>query len=186
MSDGGPDRSSGSGASAATERVLEWLGEVGARWGLPADACRVHGWLYLSAGKSTEAEIAEAVALSLAQTRSALAWLGDHRLVDAGPGDRWQTGDDPWALVMRALERRRDQELPVALEVLRTTHRQAASDARLANRIGSLLAMVDDVAAIDAQAQRLSPQSLRRLIRAGGTVARLVNPLLGPKKRAAP
>ena len=185
MSAGKAEQDGESGAVRAKEIVVEWLGEVGARWGLPPEACRVHGWLYLSGAHATDTEIAEAVGLSLAEAQAALAWLADHRLADTGPGNAWQTGDDPWELVVRALDRRRDQELPHALEVLRTTRRQAASSPRLARRIDGLLALVGDLAAIDAQARRFSPRSLRRLIRAGGSLARLVDPLLAPRRGSA-
>ena len=185
MSAGTADREEKAGAATAREAVVAWLGEVGARWGLPADACRVHGWLYLSGARATESEIAEAVGLSSAEIEAALGWLADHGLADAGSGNAWQTGDDPWELVVRALDRRRDQELPHALEVLRESRRQVASGSRLAGRIDGLLALVGDIAAIDAQARRFSPRSVRRMIRAGGSLARLVEPLLGPRRGPA-
>ena len=141
--------SEGSGAADAMERVIAWLGELGARWGLPADACRVHGWLYLTGRAVTEAELTAVVRLPLAETRSALAWLADHGIAEADEAGRWVTGGDPWELVMRALERRRDRELGPALELLRASRREAASNPQLADRIGRLLALATDVEAID-------------------------------------
>lgn len=173
----------GSGAADAIERVIAWLGELGARWGLPADACRVHGWLYLTGRAATEAELAAAVRLPLTETRSALAWLADHGIAEVDEAGRWVTGDDPWELVMRALERRRDRELGPALELLRASRREAASNPQLADRIGRLLALATDVEAIDSQVRRLSTRSLRRLMSAGGRAARLLGSVAGPGRR---
>ena len=173
------------GEAAAMERLLTWLGELGARWGLPADACRVHGWLYLSARAATEAEIAAATEVAPADTRSALDWLADHGLADTDQEGRWRTGDDPWELVMRSLERRRDRELGPALEILQASRRDARANPKLAERIDRLLALAADIAAIDAQARRLSSKSLRRLIGAGGRAARLIDQLLGPGRSTA-
>ena len=174
-----------SGETAAMERLLAWLGELGPRWGLPADACRVHGWLYLSARAATEAEIGAATRVGPDETRSALDWLSDHGLADKDRDDRWRTGDDPWELVMRSLERRRDRELGPALEILEASRQDARSSPRLAERIDRLRALAEDIAAIDAQARRLSSKSLRRLIGAGGRAARLADRLLGPSRGTA-
>jgi DNA-binding transcriptional regulator GbsR (MarR family) len=165
------------------ERVLVWLGELGARWGLPADACRIHGWLYLTGRAATAAELAAAGQLPLSDTQSALAWLADHGIAAVDEAGRWVTDDDPWELVMRALERRRDRELGPALELLRASRREAASNPQLADRIGRLLALATDVEAIDSQVRRLSTRSLRRLMSAGGRAARLLGSVAGSGRR---
>src|SRR4051794_39631387 len=43
-------------------RLLDFLGALGPRWGLPEAPCRVHGYLYLSARALSEADIADAAA----------------------------------------------------------------------------------------------------------------------------
>ena len=169
-------------------RQRRWSGSSLARrarraLGLPADACRVHGWLYLTGRAATAAELAAAVRLPLAETRSALAWLADHGLAEADEAVAGLTGDDPWELVMRALERRRDRELGPALELLRASRREAASNPKLADadrasararrRRGSdRLAGPPALDAITAQADE-----------AGGRAARLLGSVLGPARR---
>lgn len=164
-----------SGGGAALERLLEWLADVGPRWGVPAAACRVHGWLYLTGRSARADEIAGAVDLPPAEVEDALRWLAERRLAEETAAGAWRTGQDPWEMVSRALEVRREQELGPALAVLRTSRRDASGDPLLAGRIDRLLGLVDDIAAIDAQARRLSPATLRRLIGTGGRLARFLD-----------
>ena len=171
-----------SGSQAAIDRLVDWLGQLGGRWGLPPDACRLHGWLYFTARPAPMGEIEAAVGLAPAEAQAALAWLEDHRLVERDAGGGWTTLDDPWELVMRSLEVRRERELGPALELLRSSRAEAATDRPLAARIDGLLALLDDIAALDAQARRFSPRTLRRLIGAGGFAARLVGGALGQRR----
>ena len=160
-------------SEAARDRLIAWLGELGPRWGLPADACRVHGHLYLSASAASAHGLASRLGISEREVDEALAWLASRDLAQQDGASRWHTGADPWELVTTALEHRRAQELRPALELLRTSRREAARDPILARQITRLLQLVEDIAAIDAQARRLSPATLRTLLGAGGRVARL-------------
>jgi len=170
------------GSAAATERLLDWLADTGPRWGVPAEACRAHGWLYLGARAEDAAAISAATGLTGEQTRSALSWLEDHRLVARDRSGRWSTGSDPWEIVVASLAARREREIGPAREVLERSRRDAAGDPQLAGRIDGLRRLLEDVAAIDAQAQRLSPAALRRLVGAGGAAARFFDRALGGSK----
>ena len=172
----------GDPARGAVDRLVAWLGELGPRWGLPAEACRLHGWLYLSGRSASAGEIETGVGLTPGQAQSALAWLEAHRLVERDAGGGWRTLDDPWELVMRSLEKRRDEELAPARELLRSSRIAAAADRPLAARIDRLATLLDDIAAIDAQTRRLSPETLRRLIGAGGRAARFFDSAFGPRR----
>ena len=171
-----------SGPDAARVNLLAWLGELGPRWGVPRDACLVHGWLYFTDGESSPQKIAQAIEVDELRAGEALDWLRDHRLVETTGNGRWTTLADPWEMVLRALDVRRQRELDPALSALRTGLRESAADPILSGRIRKLLALVEDVAAIDAQAQRLSPAILRGMIGAGGHAARIVGRLTGRAK----
>ena len=67
--------------SSATERVVDFLGDLGSRWGLPAQACRVHGYLYLVAKPLTEADLRAALGTSEAALGEALTWLAEFKLI---------------------------------------------------------------------------------------------------------
>ncbi|WP_156377329.1 hypothetical protein [Sphingopyxis sp. Root214] len=154
--------------------IVEWLAEVGARWGLPADACRVHGLLYLMTRPLATDAIAAELALTPAAIDDALAWLAAEELV-AGNPEGWTTEADPWLLMLQTLEKRRQRELVPALAVL-GPWRQSAGDAEnpiVARQAKRLLELVEDLAAIDAGTKRLSPRTLRRVIGIGGRAARL-------------
>ena len=163
-----------SGSEEARTRLIEWLADVGPRWGVPADACRVHGHLYLTATPASPDELARAVGLSQSAVDESLAWLAGHDLVQEIAPSRWRTGLDPWEAVTRSLEQRRARELGPGLEVLRASRREAAGDPVLERQIGRLLDLVEDIAAIDRQARRLTPATLRALLGVGGRISRFM------------
>jgi hypothetical protein len=153
--------------------IVEWLADVGARWGLPADACRVHGLLYLVARPLSTDSIGAELSLTTTATGDALGWLAEEELVAGGP-EGWTTPSDPWMVMLQTLEKRRQRELTPAVAVLGPwRHSGHASDPLVARQAKRLLALVEDLAAIDAGTKRLSPRTLRRVIGIGGRAARL-------------
>jgi DNA-binding transcriptional regulator GbsR (MarR family) len=169
------------------DQVVEFLGEVGARWGLPAEACRVHGYFYLIARPATAAEVREALRLSEKALDEALTWLADYRLIERANSDAWRTDSDPWELMMRALEERQRREVGPALDLLRECRRTAPlDDARqrtIAAQTGKLLRLVEDLSAISRQTQRLSPATVRHMVGVGGFAARVLDRALGRRER---
>ena len=173
--------------SPAVRRLIDFLGELGPRWGLPAAACRLHGYLYLVARPVTEIELRDSLELDDIALRDASAWLADYRLVERDRAGAWRTDSDPWELMMRALEERRRREITPALDLLRDCQRAALAesgrDRAVAAQIGKLLALAEDLAAIDMQARRLSPRALRQMIGIGGRAARFMDRTFGRRDR---
>lgn len=167
---------------AARHRLLDWLGELGPRWGLPGDACRVHGCLYLAARPTSAAALSQFLKLDGGQTGEALAWLVEAGLAEEIEPGIWSTRSGPWEAMTIALEHRRALELPVALAALRESRLEAEADPVLARQIGKLLDLVEDVAAIDGQIRRLPPAMLRGLLGAGGRMARLFGGASGSRQ----
>ena len=166
-------------ASPALDRVIDFLGDLGPRWGLPEDACRVHGYLYLLARPIAQADLRAALDLSETALSQALGWLVEYRLVERLRTDTWRTGSDPWELMMRALEERQRREIGPALDLLRDTRRAALAEGgpcrAVAAQIGKLLRLAEDLDAISNQAQRLSPATIRQMVGLGGFAARVLN-----------
>jgi DNA-binding transcriptional regulator GbsR (MarR family) len=164
---------------AARDRVVEFLGDLGPRWGLPADACRVHGYLYLVARPIAEAELRASLQLSEPVLAQALAWLLEYRLVEPARGNAWRTGGDPWELMMRALQERQRREVGPALDLLRDCRRAALAEAgpsrAVVARIDKLLRLAEDIAAINRHAERLSPATVRQMVGLGGLAARILD-----------
>lgn len=153
--------------------IIDWLAELGARWGLPPDACRVHGLLYLVARPIAGDAISRELSLNPDAMENALAWLIEENLVTKTP-EGWSTQTDPWLLMLQTLEKRRQRELLPAMNVLGPwRHPSNAADPVVARQAGRLLALVEDLAAIDAGAKRFSPRTLRRVIGIGGRAVRL-------------
>lgn len=169
----------------AMRQFIDYFGKLGPRWGLPAEACRVHAYLYLVATPAKEEDIADALSLEAEPLRDALAFLIEYRMLDRLGSASWRTSGDPWDMLLRGLEERRLRELPAAITTLRNCHRDAVTDSTkgqdIAEQIGKMLELVEDIAAIDAQAQRLSPRLLRGLVGISGRAARLVDRAFGEK-----
>jgi DNA-binding transcriptional regulator GbsR (MarR family) len=167
----------------AMHRLIGFLGELGPRWGLPAEPCRVHGYLYLRGRPATDDELRAALNIDAAALKDAIAWLKDYRLIEIGQGDAWRTGYDPWELMMRVLDERRRREAGPALATLRECRRLAleerGNDPVLRTQIDKLLTLAEDLAAIDAQARRLSPTTLRQVVGIGGRAARFLDRTFG-------
>jgi DNA-binding transcriptional regulator GbsR (MarR family) len=173
---------------SASERVVDFLGDLGPRWGLPADACRVHGALYLAAKPVGESELGDTLHLDKASLGKALTWLADYGLAERVRADAWRTDSDPWELMMRALEERQRRETGPAIDVLRECHRAALAEGRsqrtAAMQIDKLLRLAEDLSAINAQALRFSPRTLRHMVGLGGLAARLLDRTLGRGDRS--
>lgn len=154
-------------------QIVAWLGEVGARWGLPVQACRAHAVLYLTATPMPAGEIVALLGVGTEEASQGLGWLKEQGLIEASPAG-WRTGVDPWALMLQALETRRSRELGEARIVIDQWHRNCRDeDPRVSRQAERLFDLVEDIAAIDAGARGLSPATTRRLIGFGGRAARL-------------
>jgi len=174
---------SGAALSPAAMRVVAWLGEVGLRWGLPENACRVHAMLYLAAKPMPASVFPDLLGLDAEDASEALDWLEAHGLVAASPAG-WRTGVDPWALMMQTLETRRTQELGQARMVIDQWRRERSPEDPLVSRQAArLFDLVEDIAAIDAGTRGLSASTTRRLIGLGGRAARLFGTGIGTRGR---
>jgi DNA-binding transcriptional regulator GbsR (MarR family) len=163
----------------AAREVIDWLGDLGARWGLPMQACRVHGLLFLLARPVAVSFLEAELAIDATVSGEALAWLAEEGLVTHA-ARRWSTQADPWELMLHTLARRRAHELAPARSVLAPWRtRQSGEDPVVERQARRLLDLVEDMAAIDAGARRLSPEAMRRMVGLGGRAARLANRVFG-------
>jgi DNA-binding transcriptional regulator GbsR (MarR family) len=173
--------------SEPMRRFVEYFGELGPRWGLDAGACKVHACLYLLARPMPSRDLAIALGLDAVRVDSALRYLAEWRMAEPVAGNLWRTGGDPWAMLFAGLEERRQREIGPAIETLRTCHADAlahgAGHRTVTTRIGAVLELVEDLAALDAQARRFGPQMLRRAVGIGGRAARFIDRTLSGSAR---
>lgn len=159
-------------------RFVQHFGEMGPRWGLSPDTCRAHALLYLADRAVTADDVAAALDLTPEAARAALVDLGQWGMAQQGADGAWDGGGEPWDKVFTVIEQRRRREIRPAIEMLRACRDAAARDGAtppgVGRRIGALLSLFEDIAAIDLQAGRLSSAALGRLVRFGGRTSRLI------------
>lgn len=174
---------SGSPLSSGSIAIIDWLGTLGPRWGLPGEACRVHGLLFLVARPLPASEIAVALTMDELAVQEALAWLSEDRLAVRGQAG-WSTQADPWTLVTQALEARREREIATARSVHEAWDRgRQGEDPIVEQQARRLFDLVKDVASIEAGARRLSPGTMRTLIGIGGRAVRLADRAFGNRRK---
>lgn len=170
----------------AMQRFVDYFGDLGPRWGLPAEACRVHAYLYLVARPVAEGDIAAVLNLDGAELEAALGFLADYRMAEGVDGECWHSSGDPWDMLLSGLEQRRQRELPLALDTLRDCHREALAERNggraIAGQMAKMLALAEDLAAVDAGARHMSPRVLRGLVGIGGRAARSIDRVLGARR----
>ena len=163
----------------AMDRFIRHFGEMGPRWGLDADTCRVHAFLYLAGRPASAGDVATSLGLSEPAVTRALEDLAQWGMARPAAGGAWDGSGEPWDLLFAALEERRRRELGPALEMLRACRDESAKDgatpAPVRGRVNHLLRLVEDLAAIDLQSRRFSPGSMARLVNLGGRAARLLD-----------
>jgi hypothetical protein len=163
------------GDGPAARRFVDYFGELGSRWGLPAEACRVHAFLYLVGSPADQARICAAIDSSQQAVDEAIAFLLDYRMIHVAGPAAWATGDDPWEMLTGGLAERRRREIEPGLATLRECHRLASQgDRGVALRIGKLLTLAEDLASLELQTRRVSPQVLRGLLGLSSRAARLL------------
>lgn len=162
-------------------RFVDYFADLGPRWGLAATTCRVHALLYLLAEPQSVARIAELLDQNEMDIDVATKDLAEWGMATR-QAHGWYASGEPWDLLFSALEQRRKREMNPALELLRGCKDEASRDSTtppaVRHRIARLLELVENLAAIDRQSQRLSPQSVARLVGVGGSVAKLMNRFL--------
>lgn len=172
----------------AINRFIDHFGQMGPRWGLQADTCRAHALLYLAGHSMGLGEIARALDLGKARARNAIDDLAQWGMARPAGKDAWDASGEPWDLLFAALEARRRRELQPALDMLRACRDEAAGDgtrAEVRQRLGRVLTLVEDIAAIDMQARRLPSAAFVRLIGLGGRAARFLGRALpSPRDRS--
>jgi DNA-binding transcriptional regulator GbsR (MarR family) len=164
--------------------VLHW-GEMGTRWGVNRTVAQIHALLYLASRPLTADDIVEALGVARSNVSTSLkelqSWklarithvLGDRR-------DHFVALQDVWDIFRVILEERKRREIDPTLSVLRECAIDGAQDAELDTaslaRMQTVLAFLEMLSATFEDYQHLPPQTLQRLLKMGGKVARFLGP----------
>ncbi len=160
--------------------VLHW-GEMGTRWGVNRTVAQVHALLYLSPRPVPAEEIAQTLAVARSNVSASLRelqrWdlvkvvhvLGDRR-------DHFETFRDVWQMFKIVLQERKRREIDPTIDMLRQSVAELGKggDAETRRRLADMLELFEMANAAYAQLVRASPDALRRLVKHGGRLQKLL------------
>ncbi|MCA1245007.1 GbsR/MarR family transcriptional regulator [Massilia sp. MS-15] len=168
----------------AQKFVLHW-GEMGTRWGVNRTVAQIHALLYLAGRPLTAEDIAETLGVARSNVSTSLKELQSWKLVRVSHvlGDRrdhFAALQDVWEIFRVILEERKRREIDPTLSVLRECAIEGEEDGELdaatLARMQAVLAFLDMLGASFQDYQHLPPQTVQRMVKMGGKLARFLGP----------
>lgn len=162
--------------------ILHW-GEMGTRWGINRSVAQIHALLYVAPAPLPADEIAETLDIARSNVSGSLRELQGWGLVRVAHqlGDRrdhFETTKDVWTMVRLVMEGRKRRELDPSVEMLRDCVKgldgKKSDEAYAGERLSELLGLLELTTAWCERAQKLSPDGLRRLLKLGDKIFKLV------------
>jgi DNA-binding transcriptional regulator GbsR (MarR family) len=169
---------------AAIERFVVHWGEMGEMWGVNRSVAQVHALLFVSDQPMTAEDIAARLGIARSNVSTSLKELTGWTLIRRVQvlGDRrdyFEAEADMFEMVRRIALGRKAREIDPTLAVLRScvSDATAASGVSLSarKRLGEMLQFMETVDKSFDELMRLPPPVLNRMIKMGGTLARLVS-----------
>jgi DNA-binding transcriptional regulator GbsR (MarR family) len=166
----------------AQKFILHW-GEMGTRWGVNRTVAQIHALLFLAAKPLSADDIVEALGVARSNVSNSLKELQSWKLVRITHvlGDRrdhYTALQDVWEIFRVIVEERKRREIDPTLTVLRECAIEGAQDAELdaaaLARMQTTLDFLEMLSATFEDYRHLSPQTLQRIIKMGGKVARFL------------
>jgi DNA-binding transcriptional regulator GbsR (MarR family) len=167
-----------------TEFILHW-GSMGAPWGVNRTIAQIHALLYLSPEPLPAERIADELSIARSNVSNSLRELLSWGIVRKGAmrGDRrdhFESLDDVWEMFRVVLDERKRREFDPTLAVLsRSVEELRAAGAAEAHETGKLAEMLEffeAATALHEEMRRLPTGALRRLMKMGQAVRKLVEP----------
>jgi DNA-binding transcriptional regulator GbsR (MarR family) len=166
----------------ATERfILRW-GEMGSRWGVNRSVAQVQAYLFVATEPKHAEDICNDLNLARSNVSTSLKELLSYRLVEQVPvkGDRrdyFRAETDPWEVMMRLSEARKQREIDPARAMLQQAveeiRAEAAADPQVTDRLEGLDSLLEQMAGWYDQVKRLPKPVLRTLVKMGGKIGML-------------
>jgi DNA-binding transcriptional regulator GbsR (MarR family) len=166
----------------AQKFILHW-GEMGTRWGVNRTVAQIHALLFLAAKPLTADDIVEALGVARSNVSNSLKELQSWKLVRITHvlGDRrdhFTALQDVWEIFRVIVEERKRREIDPTLSVLRECAIEGTQDAELDKaalaRMQTTLDFLEMLSATFEDYRHLSPQTLQRIIKMGGKIARFL------------
>jgi DNA-binding transcriptional regulator GbsR (MarR family) len=166
----------------AQKFILHW-GEMGTRWGVNRTVAQIHALLFLAAKPLSADDIVEALGVARSNVSNSLKELQSWKLVRITHvlGDRrdhFTALQDVWDIFRVIVEERKRREIDPTLTVLRECAIEGTQDTALDTaalaRMQTTLDFLEMLSATFEDYRHLSPQTLQRIIKMGGKVARFL------------
>jgi DNA-binding transcriptional regulator GbsR (MarR family) len=166
----------------AQKFILHW-GEMGTRWGVNRTVAQIHALLFLAAKPLSADDIVETLGVARSNVSNSLKELQSWKLVRITHvlGDRrdhFTALQDVWEIFRVIVEERKRREIDPTLSVLRECAIEGTQDAELdaaaLARMQTTLAFLEMLSATFDDYRHLSPQTLQRIVKMGGKVARFL------------
>lgn len=159
------------------------FGEMGSRWGVNRTVGQIYALLFITNRPMHADEIAETLGMSRSNVGLGLKELQSWKLTRLQhlPGDRrdyYSAPQDVWEIFRTLVEERRQREVEPTLTLLRDSLQQEVTsdiDRAAQQRMHEMYTMMQLLMDWLTDIQKLSPATLKRLLRLGGKVAKLLD-----------
>jgi DNA-binding transcriptional regulator GbsR (MarR family) len=164
--------------SPLTAQFVAHFGEMGSRWGINRTVGQIYALIFVSDKPLNADEIADALEFSRSNVSIGLKELQSWRLVRLKhmPGDRreyFEAPQDVWEIFKSLAEERRRREVEPTLSMLRAALMETPgneADTYAQSRMRQMHELIELSSTWFDDVQRLSPETLARLMRMGSSV----------------
>ncbi|MDY7538649.1 MarR family transcriptional regulator [Undibacterium sp. RTI2.1] len=163
--------------------ILHW-GEMGTRWGVNRTVAQIHALLFLSNKPLPAEDIADTLNVARSNVSNSLKELQSWGLVKIthvldDRRDHFVALQDVWEIFRVISEERKRREIDPTLTVLRECALEAENDpgleAATKAKMEQVLAFLEMLTATYEDYKHLPPATLKRFLKMGGKVARLIS-----------
>lgn len=167
---------------AVQDFVLRW-GDLGSHWGVNRSVAQVQALLYLSDKALTAEDIAEQLGLARSNVSNSLRELIIWKLVRRVPvlGDRrdhYEAEADPWQLLTRIAQGRKEREIDPAVAAIQRALAAAEADPKVGKvaraRLHDMQSFLTSLDSWFTQMMAIPPSTLMRFIKLGSKVVNLL------------
>ncbi|MCB2016884.1 MAG: MarR family transcriptional regulator [Hydrogenophaga sp.] len=168
--------------SPTIEAFVAHFGEMGSRWGINRTVSQVYALLFVSAEPMNADDIGAILGVSRSNVSMSLKELEGWQLVTLSrrPGDRreyYATLGSVWDIFRAVAAERRRREVEPTLSMLRQsllTEPESAEDAHALKRMREMYELAKTANNWFDDLQRLSPESMKQLMKMGSKVQKLL------------
>jgi DNA-binding transcriptional regulator GbsR (MarR family) len=168
---------------AKRQFVLHW-GEMGTRWGINRTVAQIHALLHISKTPLTAEDIAAELKIARSNVSTSMRELQGWGLVRPAHvlGDRrahFESVKDVWEMFRIIIDQRKRREIDPTIEVLRLClaeiEKTDPADGYAKERLKEIYEFFADVDALYTDVRKLPLPTLRGLVKARGTVRKLLS-----------